>query len=246
MVTTTLVGRLGNQLFQLSAAYAHALRTGQSFYSPKKSANPRIWPTYFNHLPTTIYSTRDVYSEHSHDYTAIPLHITDVRLQGYFQSEKYFKEYRKEIIDLFKIPYGKIEGVCSLHIRLGDYLEMQDKHPVVSNDYLCDAVKYICEHTGVNKFMVFSDNIQEAQKRIERQLFVGCEFIYMPTGSAISDLSVMSCCAHNIIANSSYSWWAGWLNQNSDKIVIAPKVWFGLGNAHLDTKDLIPDEWIKL
>lgn len=60
------------------------------------------------------------------------------------------------------------------------------------------------------------------------------------------DLYIMSLCKHNIIANSSFSWWAAWLNQNPDKIVVAPKVWLGPARADVDTTDLIPENWIKI
>lgn len=79
-----------------------------------------------------------------------------------------------------------------------------------------------------------------------REHFLGPEFTFAERNTALVDLSLMSACEHNIIANSSFSWFGGWLNQNPDKVVIAPRTWFGPGNDHLKTDTLIPESWVQI
>lgn len=242
MVTTTLIGRLGNQMFEIAAAYAHSLRTGTKFYCPKKSQAPQIWPTYFNHLPALPVnaSTLHVYKEKSHSYTEIPFELNNVRLEGYFQSEKYFCSYRQQIIDLFELQWVFRKGWVSIHVRRTDYLQFSNQFPVITKEYILSAIEYLSKQGGYN-FLFYSDDIKWC-----RETFGTLPVHFSDGGQPLNELASMSCCEHNIIANSSFSWWAAWLNQNPEKIVIAPKTWFGPGNAHLDTKDLCPDKWIRL
>lgn len=242
MVTTTLIGRLGNQMFEIAAAYAHSLRTGTNFYCPKKSQAPQIWPTYFNHLPVLPANTsaRHVYKEKSHSYTEIPLELTNVRLEGYFQSEKYFCNYRQQIIDLFGLPWELKKGWVSIHVRRTDYLQFSNQFPVITKEYILSAIDYLSKFGSYN-FLFYSDDIKWC-----RETFGTFPVHFSNGGQPLNELASMSCCEHNIIANSSFSWWAAWLNQNPEKVVIAPRTWFGPGNAHLDTKDLCPDKWIRL
>lgn len=250
MVTVDLIGRLGNQMFQIATCAAHAWRTGQKFIIPKHSLDTRIWPTYFPHLVNNYkWNPIDgVWEEPSHAYTPIPTNLFDVKLHGYFQSEKYFKEYKEDLRNLFGFvgPHmGKHES-CSIHIRIGDYAIMQDKHPIISDDYLDNAVKFIVEHTGIINFMVFSDSPELAKQKIDRHLYVGCKFAFVGAGQPLQDMRLMHTCIHHICANSSYSWWAAWLCMHLGKVVIMPRAWFGPGNAHLETKDIYPEGAIVL
>lgn len=238
MITCSLYGRLGNQLFQISAAIAHALRNNVPYKIPVRTADPRIWPAYFSHFPRVLPSDkiRHTYKEPEFTYQPIPF-VDNTQLNGYFQSELYFKDFREEIIKAFRIPWKPRPGFVSIHVRRGDYLQFADKHPPVTEEYLCKA---IAKFPGW-KFLVFSDDMTWC-----REHFLGSQFEFAEKNNALNDLSLMAGCEHHIIANSSYSWWGAWLNRNPDKIVIAPKVWFGPGNDHLNTKDLIPESWIKL
>lgn len=242
MITCDYIGRMGNQMFQIAATVSTAWRNGTDFAFPTRSAGSYTGEVYFKHLPKAQPGRLfPVHKEVGHFYTPIPTHLKNAKLHGYWQSEKYFKEYRKEIIELLKIPYSRIEKTCSIHIRLGDYKTFSDKHPVITDDYLDTAIKHICEKTGISRFMVFSDDIFEARKMIEYRLYYGCEFIYVEGNDPLKDMELMSGCEHNICANSTFSWWGSWLNQNPDKIVIMPKQWFGPGNSHLETKDIYPE-----
>lgn len=248
MVTVKLIGRAGNQMFQLATAYAHAKRVGAEFYRPKYTQAQAIWPMYFPHIPIAPNNyVEKEWLEPSHAYTPIPSELKSVRLEGYFQSEKYFKDIDKEDIrSLFKINPIQRKG-CAIHIRLGDYLQMQDKHPVIADEYIRKSISYVY-YFGIDDFYLFSEDTKLALEMVNScvpQLINDINIHVQQPGRALSDLELMASFEHQIISNSSYSWWAAWLNPNQEKIVVAPNTWFGPGNSHLDTKDLIPEEWIR-
>jgi len=241
-----LIGRLGNQMFQICCAIGYSKKHNIPYWIPKQSIAEHIWPAFFKHFPAeSMPGTKYIqYKEPSHSYNEIPKY-QNICIEGFFQSELYFKDYRKDIIDAFQIPYKRLDGFVSIHVRRGDYLEMQHKHPVVTYDYISSAVKHFME-LGYKSFVVCSDDIKWCRQNFKPLELFGAVFSYSSGHGPIEDLALMSCCEHNIISNSSFSWWSAWLNQNPDKIVIAPEVWFGPGNSHLDTKDLLPESWLKM
>lgn len=245
MVTCKLIGRLGNQIFQIAATLCYAKKHSMPYWIPKRSMAEHIWPAFFKHFPADPGRAIPYfeYKEPSHSYTEIPK-FHNVRLEGFYQSEKYFYGYRDEILNAFQIPYKKLDGFVSIHARRGDYVQYADKHPPVTYEYISAAVKHFIE-LGYTSFVVCSDDIKWCRIQFKPLELFGATFSYSSNHQPIEDLAMMSCCEHNIISNSSFSWWSAWLNQNPDKIVIAPKQWFGPGNSHLDTKDLIPESWLK-
>lgn len=229
-------GRLGNNLFQRAAAIGYAIKHGLEYNTTGN--RPRFGNYKIHHI-----------REIAHHFNSLPAPAANhVILEGYFQSEKYFSHCREEVLKVFGYKWEYIPNVCSIHLRRGDYLLYPDKHPVINADYLDQAIEYICDTTGVNGFIVFSDDIPFTQQLIESRMYHGCSFEFIEGRPEKEDLEFMSSCAHNIIANSSFSWWAAWLNQNPDKVVVSPSKdnWFGPGNKHLDTSDLIPDSWIQI
>lgn len=245
MVTCKLWAGLGNQMFMIAAVIGHARKHNQDYFIPRQTIAAHIWPTYFPQFPTGKVKPHFFrYKEPEHHYTEIP-HHANIELEGYFQSEKYFSHCRQEIIDAFQIPYKPLEGFVSLHVRRGDYLQYPDKHPVITYEYISTAVKYFIDK-GYNSFVVCSDDIPWCRNNLEPLKLFGAEFSFSANNDHFADLALMSCCEHNIIANSSFSWWSAWLNQNPDKIVITPQTWFGIGNNHLSTVDLIPETWLKM
>lgn len=246
MVTCELIGRLGNQLFQIATTIATALRNETNYKIPPRSLDSRIWPTYFTHLP--MFGMRDRvsirYTEPSFAYTPIPF-TNNMMLSGYFQSEKYFKDCREEIIKTFGLPWRSNKGVVAIHVRRGDYLRFQDKHPVVTMEYLMGAINYF-KALGYQDFRVFSDDIKWCKENLHN--VNGLQFMFSEGNNEIQDLQEMSYCEHQIIANSSYSWWGAFLNRNPDKVVITPHEdnWFGISNKHLNVSDLIPKKWIRI
>lgn len=243
MVTTKIWARMGNQMFMISATIGYAIKHNLPYWIPQKSIAEHVWPAYFKHFPKEPeqYYNYFIYKEPEHGFSEIPFH-KNIMLEGFFQSEKYFAHCREYIIKAFQIPYKKLDGFVSIHVRRSDYIQFADKHPPVTFEYVKEAVLLMIEK-GYKNFIVCSDDVKWCRTMFKALELYGAVFSYS-THEPIADLSLMSCCEHNIIANSSFSWWAAWLNQNPKKIVIAPKIWFGKGNEHLSTKDILPESWL--
>lgn len=247
MVCCRLQGGTGNQMFQISTTIALALKNNSSYKIPGILHNANIDTkrrTIFTHFPVSSEGDiKFIYNEPSFTYNKIE-YKDGICLNGYFQSEKYFSDYRKEILDAFNFQYKKKERCVSIHIRRGDYLLLPNYHPVQSLEYIRTAIQYFFNKQYID-FVVFSDDIEWCKNNINSNHFPKCQFEYSEGKTEIEDMQLMSNCEHNIIANSSFSWWGAWLNQNHNKIVIAPKTWFGKLVSH-NTKDLLPDNWIQL
>lgn len=182
----------------------------------------------------------------------------DVYLQGYWNNEKYFKDDEKLIREEFeiKIPpskenlelLGKIKNCnsVSIHIRRGDYVKdkkTNKHHGTCSLDYYKKAINLVSDRITNPVFFAFSDDIPWVKKNLKSKYPI----FYMDNNDdehSYEDLRLMSACKHNIIANSSFSWWGAWLNPNPDKIVIAPKKW--LNDSNVDTSDVTPKSWLRI
>lgn len=182
----------------------------------------------------------------------------DCYLVGYWQSEKYFKQ----VIDVIKSDFtfqkplsGLNEDLAvkinscnsvSLHVRRGDYVSNSKTlsvHGLCSLDYYRRAIDYIAARVDSPEYFIFSDDITWVRDNLN--IPFPCNFISHNTAQESSnDMRLMSNCRYNIIANSSFSWWGAWLNENTDKIVVAPRKW--LVTDRFDYSDLVPSEWIKL
>ena len=175
-----------------------------------------------------------------------------VSLQGYFQTEKYFKHIEDEIraefifiddvLEPCKEMIGSIDNPIALHIRRGDYVKNSDNHPVCSIEYYEAALKHFDDDRNV---IVFSDDPLWCH---DTKLFSDDRFIISENEDNRVDLCLMSLCNDFIIANSTYSWWGAWLSSNKNKKVIAPVQWFGKSGytKDHDTKDLIPETWMRI
>jgi hypothetical protein len=182
----------------------------------------------------------------------------NVYFEGYWQSDNYFKDIRDSIIKC--ITFNKLSLDClefknnisnslnsvSLHIRRGDYAQNSDTkeyHGLMDLNYYKSAIEILNNKLNNPTFFVFSDD-----KSYAKSLFDGKEnFIVIDSKfEDYEELYLMSNCDHQIIANSSFSWWGAWLNQNRNKNIIAPKNWFKNQVMQSKTKDLIPKEWIKI
>jgi hypothetical protein len=126
----------------------------------------------------------------------------------------------------------------SIHIRRSDYIGNDAYHTNIQTDYYYDIIDSIAD---INNIIIFSDDIDWCRANIN---FSEKSNILFSSNAPYVDLCAMSMCRINIIANSSFSWWAAWLNSNKDKKVFAPTNWFGPANSHLNTEDLIPNNWI--
>lgn len=183
----------------------------------------------------------------------------NVYLNGYWSSEKYFKEYRKTLKHIFLQQTSHLdsqnEGIVqsmkntesvSIHVRRGDYLTNASAaafHGVCSPRYYQDALAYLKKKLGDQvKLYVFSDD----PDWVKDHLFQGESFTLLRHNSgsdSYKDLLLMACCKHHIIANSSFSWWGAWLGDE-DGMQIAPSQWFL--DQTIQTQDLYPTSWIRL
>ena len=200
-------------------------------------------------MPIRYYENTFKYNE---SFSELP---NEILLEGYFQSEKYFIQIRSLLLQDFKwrspatgVNLSLIEKIkstnsVSIHIRRGDFAEnkvINSIHGLCDISYYKRAISHINLKMENVFFFIFSDDINWAKKEIG----ITSNVVYVDHNigkESYWDMRLMSYCKHNIIANSSFSWWAGWLNENQSKIVCAPEKWFN--NENMDTSDLIPRSW---
>lgn len=179
----------------------------------------------------------------------------DVYLTGYWQCEKYFKEFENEIrYELTPVFSGSIEttrlldeildsnSVC-IHVRRTDFLQNYF-HGCMDSPYYDTAIEIITRLVGHNKKYIFSDDIfwcEETFGKMPDTTIVGNEHAGRDN---IDYLFLMSRCKHFIISNSSFGWWAAWLCTNPEKQVVAPLRWFC--DPSIDTLDIVPQEWLRI
>lgn len=192
----------------------------------------------------------------------------NIYLDGYWQSEKYFKDYDKIIRNEFTLK-NSLNGLnkeiadkisdtnsISIHIRRGDYQVNKDTkkiHGVCSLNYYYKAIEFMSKKIEMPFFFIFSDDIEW----VKSNLHINYAHLFVEHNSEFNgerytanknheDLRLMSLCRNNIIANSSFSWWGAWLNNNPQKIIVAPTNWYNNNELNLQALDIVPKSWIKL
>jgi len=267
MITSYLQGGVGNQMFQIAVAYSHAKKNSDTAvfdlnnsHTPHQGENISKYRNNifreFNHMDNVYNICDKAFSQPGHSYCDIP-YFNNQQLQGFYQSEKFFLNVKTELVD--KLTSGlnsenkKLDNVInyinglsehnnlnplvSIHVRRGDYIKFPSVHTLCGLDYYNNALSFMREKIGDFTAIFISDD-----KEWCKDNFKG---IISPFNDEIEDLILMNNCNHNIIANSSFSWWGAYLNQNPDKIVIGPKKWFGYSGPQ-DQQDIIPENWIKI
>lgn len=239
MVSCNLFGRYGNQLFQVSATIAYALKHNMPYSIPKHGLNFGKKTDYIFPNQRDI-QINNVYTQPNHGYNEIP-YFENVRLNGHFQSEKYFEGFRDEIRMALGFECATIYD-CAVHIRRGDYVGQENRFPVLSLEYYvyaCNKMKGIYHNV---EFTIFSDDIEWCKKQA---FFFNNIFSFHNSGNDIEDLKEMAKYKYMIIANSSYSLFASLINEK--EYVIAPKheSWFGK-DIRLKTEDLLPERFIQI
>ncbi|MBE5962365.1 MAG: alpha-1,2-fucosyltransferase [Lachnospiraceae bacterium] len=174
---------------------------------------------------------------------------------GYWQSEDYFKDVKGQVRKAFEFPKITDEKNLStleqmrnsesvgIHVRRGNYLELSRYTNLGEIGYYDRALQYMNEHLSKPRYFIFSNDIEWCKKNLK----VGSDAVFVTWNvdeNSYIDMQLMSCCKHNIIANSTFSWWGAWLNKNPNKIVLAPKRFFTIDS--MDESRMIPDEWIRL
>ncbi len=267
MIIIRLIGGLGNQCFQyavgrhLSEIHHSELKIDISEFESYK-----LHAYSLNHFnikenfatPSEVAGLKHLKEKHFH-FDPEVLRLSDgIYLHGYWQSEKYFmgiaEIIRQELT--VKTPLsGKNKEIAeqisscvsvSVHIRRVDYLPntyAEQLFEPCSLDYYLNAVKHIANIVGKPHFFVFTDD--KTWVRENFRLPYPITFVdHNGADKNYEDMRLMSLCSHNVIANSSFSWWGTWLNKNSGKMVFAPNQWF-TDKARSSPRDLIPDSWIK-
>lgn len=221
------MGRLGNQMFQIASTIGIAKMTNTVSCFPEWE-----YEDFFKKKLQRILVAPQVHGEEGKsDYRDMRPAINpniNININGYFQSHLYFDHCRDEIFSQFNLKekyykyifekYPDIKQKNSIHVRRGDYLHLSDFHPIQSMDYYNNAMDYI---NDTEEYYVFSDDLDWC-----RENFKNSKFKFINEEDDIIELFIMSLSKNNIIANSSFSWWAAYLNKNTHKKIVAPKKWF--------------------
>lgn len=252
-----LTGQLGNQMFVIAATVSLALdhdaiAVFPDFLSDQTNGIPFNFERIFYHLNTSKPLISSEYHEPFYHYSPI-LYQENMALYGYFQSEKYFARHKKEILELFAPPPEIREylqekyrdllahpNTVALHLRSYHDHDPQQEVFVQYGENYCEKAMALFPEDAL--FVVFSNRMDDCKKElaaIQRpMIFIEGELYY-------HDFYLMSFCKHNIICNSSFSWWAAYLNPNPDKRVIAPPRWY-TPDSGLNDQDVVLQEWVRV
>lgn len=286
-VVVGLSGGLGNQLFQYAAGRALSLRLGvdlvldTTWFHGHPDRTYALEPFSIN---ANIYSGPDFLPEwlkrvecrltrrwagkrlavpifrelHFHFNEAYSLLKHPVYLEGFWQSERYFIDFKKIItkdlmlksqvsrsFNLIADHIQQSDAIC-IHIRRGDYVTnpiASKTHGLCSLDYIHQGVKMVSKDLIRPYCFIFSDDPGWVRKNLTLDLPLTVVDFAKPHEPHL-DLALMMQCKHFVIANSSFSWWGAWLSDNLSKRIVAPKKWFASPEKCVD--DLIPETWMKL
>jgi hypothetical protein len=251
-------GRLGNQMFQYGVLLGIHAKKGLEIVLNEKLSDSLELVKHFNITVPHFFNERDIrigstYKEEFFHYDRRLFNkVTDgFNIEGYFQSYKYFEHcedlvreqftFKPEILNQARTYIENVKKdrqVVTIHVRRTDYVNLPNHHPLCSVDYYNRAISHF--NQDETTFIVCSDDINWCKENIKAKNIV------YSTNNTFIDLCIMSLADHNIIANSSFSWWGSWLNINKDKKVITPSTWFGTYYFHYIMDDLYYPGMIKL
>lgn len=211
----------------------------------------RLWQIAHHLLPS-----RKGFKEDSDTVINVEVFKLKSFFDGYFQRYALFESAKSEIHETFRFPefsdknnfkaqefLRKGESV-SIHVRRGDYLSNSAYSGICTMEYYTEAIKVIKEKTSVDRVLIFSNDITWCKTAFNKKLD-GLNIMYVDWNvgpESFRDMQLMSLCDHNIIANSSFSWWGAFLNPNPKKIIICPSKWMNCNGWD----DIIPDDWTKI
>lgn len=259
MITIEIMGGLGNQLFQIFCLLSYSLTYKIPFYLEDKPTTRKDRPFYWDNVLQSLKPflkepvNVPIYKERQFHYSPIPYLEYPFKLFGYFQSYKYFKENEDSIIRLLKIrktqALFKESNDVSLHFRIGDYKQLQEHHPLLTNEYYQKALKQLIHDTNKDNWNIIyffeEKDINEVNEQIELLKKTYTNITFEPIDTTLDDwtqMIKMSVCKHNIIANSTFSWWGAYLNPRNPNVYY-PKQWFGPAQGKKDFNDLCPPHW---
>lgn len=230
-----------------------------------------FWNSFFSKLQPflidNISQPIHVIREKDFTYNELPIYEMvgrDCLIYGYFQSYKYFHEnyeiicriiglgkMKDELLKKLNLNDEYLKNCVSMHFRLGDYKKIQEFHPLATYEYYRNSLNFIKNKTSETYNILYFcedidiDDVMITINRLEKEF---PQYIFIRGENILEDweqMLFMSCCHHNIIANSSFSWWAAYFNFWPDKIICYPSIWFG-EKANNNTKDLCPKEWNRI
>ena len=230
-----------------------------------------FWNTFFSSLKPFLITSLppvNVIRENGFTFQELPVNSminTNVLIHGYFQSEKYFKEQyemicrligleksKQTVLDVLNLRKEDLNNTISMHFRLGDYKKLADFHPIATPQYYENALNHFKRKFPDNTFKILyfceDEDANEVQLTINNLENKFPDYKFERANNTLPDwqqMLYMSLCSHNIIANSSFSWWGAYFNTKLDKVICYPSVWFGQ-TANIDTKDLCPHDWVKI
>lgn len=233
-------------------------------------------PTSSNFLKKKLYTARNRFMIKFHNFIGDENYIMEPSygycnniekkitsnciFRGFWQSEKYFLHCEADIRKQFCFPpfdeemnikiseKMKNENSVAIHLRKGkDYLSSPlTGHGLCGVDYYMNAIKYIKKNVENPVFYVFTDNPTWLKDNLPQFNYTLVDWNEIVGKKNYRDMQLMSCCKHNIIANSTYSWWGAWLNSNPSKIVISPSIFFNPINDFFSSSDIICEDWVKI
>jgi len=258
IITSFLMGGLGNQMFQISKALSEGLDNDidvvfrpSSFVpmhgnQPTKYLNNIFKNIKFNNITEAL----ERVSEPSWSYSDMGLlYYKPIEFYGYFQSSKNFKSNKEKIIELFSPNDEFIEKIknmypnilsknsISIHVRRGDYLTISEILPTIDKTYIDESLSKLNTKGDI---FIFSNDKKWVEENLDYEnstIVTGLE--------DYEELWAMSLCNHNIMSNSSFSWWGSYLNKNKNKKVFVPSIWFG-PNGEKNFDDIYEPEWEKI
>jgi len=255
-------GRLGNLMFQTAAAIGYAKKYNVAWGVPRRTPEVPRFHEFFPGLPICDNHFRS-YQEHPNDdfcqvhncnkgkcwfnYHDIPFHPQGVQLAGFWQSWRYFNHCQEEVQKAFRLKeYPELKDYVSIHVRRGDYVKYDYSFPPVTREYVSKALEHV-PTANARGFLMFSDDIAWCKETWGDDI----EYAGSNPDNPLENLAMMASCSHNIIANSTYSYWAAWLNKNPNKIVVSPShkrgSWFGMqSGVQSDCIDLLPPNWTQI
>ena len=266
-VTIHVMGGLGNQLFQIFTLISYSLKHKKAFYFEKSIPTRKDRPFYWNNFLKSLVpfikdgTENQLYREPNFHYNELPLISQSIKFFGYYQSYKYFEENKHSIEkfirleeqrNMLKNDYDFSNLVC-LHFRVGDYVNLQHHHPLMPIEYYRNALQQLIKTTDKDNWKILyfceDNDINYVNEKVNSLKTDYPNLSFQKIDSKYQDweqMLIMSLCQHNIIANSTFSWWGAYLNKNVDKLVFYPCKWFGPALVEKNTNDLFPNDWIKI
>jgi len=277
-------GGIGNQMFKIFATISYYIDNCQSYVLYTASDNgyrKYYWDTMFSNISHKTSTNIDIVNKYEapyFHYKEIPVYgkgndngnDTDILLEGYYQSHKYFEKNINKIrrilgIDahinnvLAKYPEYTTNKTISVHYRMGDYNNLQQWHPIQKPKYYIDAFKamvdrgvdiydyeiiYYCEENDNEVVDKYNVEINDALKKLYNK-----DLKYKKVADDIPDwkqMLIMTSSKHYIIGNSTFSWFGAYLSSAIEPVICYPTTWFGPQYDGTITEDLFPDSWVKI